>query len=229
VKDSVTVLSTLHRRARAARVTIAAVVVADCLAVGSGIPYSRYLRSLPPDTVIAAADAVPVEVAYALIAVLQTVAFVAAAVCFIRWFYHVYSNVPGITGRPTSHSPKWAGWGFVVPFLNVIRPQQIMRETWDAMLERWLREREDAAGPVPADRVTLWWTLFVAASVLNYFAGRLTWYATTAIETAQAALLTMAADGLDGIAGAATLVVVANVTRLQGLLLARRGSAATVS
>ena len=209
----------LRRLRTLATGSLAAVALTDALAIAAAIPYSSYLRSLPRQAVVADLEPVASEVFYGLVGLAQLLAFVGAAVCFVLWFHDVYGAVPAITGRATNHDRKWVFWGFVVPFLNIFRPQQMMRETWDVMLQRWLRDADGSPALVPADRVNIWWGLYIAMCVASYFSGRVAWLAVSAAENVFSTTLTQGADAISLVSAVVAIGLVRNVTRLQLLLL----------
>ena len=146
----------------------------------------------------------------------QLAAIVVAGVFFIRWFHRAHLNLTNFTDSSTSYNSRWAIWGFFVPFLNLVRPRQLMREVWDTTSRRWEEEPGRVVGLVrPTDRVNLWWGLFLATGFLGNFVGRIYWRATTAQETLHATWLTVFADAFGLSAVMVAIVLVRSVTALQ--------------
>ena len=79
-----------------------------------------------------------------------------ALVAFVGWFHRVYGNLRAL-GTPPRHATGWAIACWLVPFLQLYRPMQLMRELWRAA---------DAGSHL---RVALWW----AASLLFLFSASL--------------------------------------------------------
>jgi hypothetical protein len=148
----------LLRRSRAATESLWVIVWIDLAGVGIESWYSQYLRSVPPTAIVEELELVASQAAQGVVGILQFIALVTAAICFIQWFRQAYLNVAIVTGRANTHNPKWATWGFFVPVLNLFRPQQLMRENWDGTFARWVEEpsRTVKASP-PRDLVNLWW------------------------------------------------------------------------
>ena len=214
----------LQQRSTAAVAFLIVIAVADAIAVITAFPYAAYLASPPLDAVEPDLESAWPVLAYGLVALVQLPMFIVTAVFFIRWYHYAYSNVAAITGRPTTHDPKWTGWGFAVPFLNVVRPQQIMRETWDTMVQHWITESGGSAAKVPGDRVNLWWALFVLMSISGYFAARLGWDAASADQELLALRASQVNELISVGAACAAIVLVRNVTRLQRLILDHESS-----
>ena len=65
-----------------------------------------------------------------LIGSFQIWLFLGTSVAFLFWFHRVQKNLPALGGRELKYTPGWAVGGFFVPFLNLVRPIQVMREVW---------------------------------------------------------------------------------------------------
>lgn len=208
------------RRSRVAIAALRAVAGADLAAVLTGTWYVSYLRSLDPTEIIAELDLALAEAAYGIAGLAQTLALVTSAVCFILWFRRAYLNVEVFTKRATDHDAHWTIWGFFVPILNLIRPRQIMRETWDKTFSLWIERRpEPSAAPMRVDRVNLWWGLFLTAWISGNIASRVAWNAVTAQETLAATAILIAVNVADIAAAVVAIQVVRDVTGLQRSLL----------
>lgn len=103
----------------------------------------------------------------------------AAAAAFLIWFHAVHRNLPGLGGRELKYSPAWAVGGFFVPFLNLVRPVQVMREVWHASnpagTERDLSEtgpsiRNEMATPT---LVGWWWGLYLMSEIFGVLANQI--------------------------------------------------------
>jgi hypothetical protein len=191
------------------------VIVIDVVAIGSGVPYLRYLQSLDPQAVVAELDLVASESVYGLVGLAQFVSLLVAACFFIRWFQVAYANVERLSGRATAHHPGWVIWGFFVPVMNLFRPQQLMREIWDATYLRCVDEPSRVGPTLPADRVNLWWGFFLFGTVIGNVGGRLSWRAVTAADEIPVTVVLLAADCVEVVAGVAAVALVRSVTQMQ--------------
>lgn len=210
----------IGRRSVAARAGLWCVGLTDAIAIPAGFLYASYLESLDPDAVVEELELGGPELAYALVGVVQLIALTLAAVFFIRWFYLAHRNLGDLSGEPPSHASGWAIWGFFVPILNLIRPQQLMREIWTTTSGIWEREASRVVGLArPSDLVNLWWAFFLATSFFGNAVGRASWRATTTQEMLWATWATLFADAFDIAAVLVTLALVRNVTALQRPLL----------
>lgn len=208
------------RRSGAAKAGLWGVALTDAVAIPAGLIYARYLQSLDPTAVIEELELAASELAYALVGIAQLAALIIAAVLFIRWFHLAHRNLASLSDQVAIRDSRWTIWGFFVPILNLIRPQQMMREIWTITSDRWQEEAARVVGLTrPSDHVNLWWGLFLATSFLENVLARVTWQATTAQETLWATWATLFADAFDIAAVVVALLLVRSVTELQRPLL----------
>jgi hypothetical protein len=210
----------LIRRSRAARASLWGVVLTDAIAIPTGIVYARYLQSINPTAVIEELELVASELLDALVSLTQLAALIVAAVCFIRWFHLAHLNLRILSDKPIENDSRWTIWGFFVPILNLIRPQQLMREIWTISSDRWREASFRVVGLTrPTDLVNLWWGFFVLTSLIGNAVGRASLKATTAQETLWAAWSTIFANAFDMVAALVALALVRSVTQLQRPLI----------
>jgi len=71
-----------------------------------------------------------VTVLIVMIALIHIPIFIASIVVFLIWEYRSFNNLSALEARNLEFSPGWAiGWWFV-PFANLFKPFQAMRELW---------------------------------------------------------------------------------------------------
>lgn len=94
------------------------------------------------------------------------VAWVLTGVVFLVWLRRVYSNIAALRGRPPRHSKGWVVGSWFVPFLNFVRPKQIVNDVWVAS-EPDFESTPDFQEVGPPRFLIVWWVLFLAASFSN--------------------------------------------------------------
>ena len=188
----------LVRRSGGARASLWGVALTDAAAIPAGLIYAEHLGSLAPITVVEQLELVTSELVYGLVGLAQVAAMILAAFFFIRWFHLAHSNLSCLADEPSSYASRWAIWGFFVPILNLIRPQQLMREIWTITSGRWQQQPSRVVGLTrPSDQVNLWWGLFLVTNLIANAVGRVSWSATTAEETLWATWATVFSDAFD--------------------------------
>ena len=152
--------------------TAAAGLLALCgalhvVAVGVGATYSHGLSALLDGTA-GPSDVRGVENAYIGIGVVQAVALLATGIVFLFWFSRVDGVVRELGVADLRHSHGWAVGAWFVPFLNLVRPKQMVDDAW--------RGADPALPPggwmqatVPAPRwLSAWWALWIASSLIGW-------------------------------------------------------------
>jgi hypothetical protein len=102
-----------------------------------------------------------------MIGVIQALIFLITAVTFLIWIYQAHRNLPATGAQNLEYSPGWAVGGFFVPFLNIVRPFQVMREIWKASEP----DQEVAGGDYWKNSDTtpalgFWWFVWVGAGLM---------------------------------------------------------------
>src|SRR5262245_61248809 len=80
----------------------------------------------------AVAAATANDIRQGLIGLVQFIVVVTSAVLFLRWIHRANWNARALGAQGMEFSPGWSiGWYFV-PFANLWKPYQAMREIWRA-------------------------------------------------------------------------------------------------
>ncbi len=95
--------------------------------------------------------------------------FIALAVFFIRWFRRAYYNLHNLPGAYASLEEGWAAGAWFIPFLNLVRPYQIMKEIWEGT-QQFLAHRMT---PRSSALVNSWWAIYLGTNIFSGIASRL--------------------------------------------------------
>ena len=91
---------------------------------------------------------------------------------FLRWVYLSAKNAQSFSEDLMAYSPGWGAWGwYFVPFLNLVRPYQAMKEIFQFSEARSGERARDQPTPT---LVNAWWGLWILSGVLGQAAFRLT-------------------------------------------------------
>ena len=111
------------------------------------------------------------------IGILQFLITLATAAAFLTWFYRAHKNLPRLGARNLEYPPGWAVGGFFVPFLNLVRPYQVMREVWCRSYPPSPESGSTPEGQPPQPpTLTLvgwWWGLFLLSAALGRVSARI--------------------------------------------------------
>lgn len=90
-------------------------------------------------------------------------------VVFFMWLYRAASNVRAFGQQTLEFSPGWTvGWWFV-PFANLVKPLEAMREIWKASDPASIHREQGTrwvGSPAPTLLVA-WWATYVGGNVLS--------------------------------------------------------------
>ncbi|HSA94795.1 MAG TPA: DUF4328 domain-containing protein [Acidobacteriota bacterium] len=176
-----------------------------------------------------------------VLGILQLLLVIATTVIFLMWFHRVYKNLPSLGQRRPTFTPGWAVGFFFVPFLNLVRPFQAMREAWHGSDPGRLEPDVPSDGSEKRDRpatpplVGWWWGLCLISGVVSNIVGRIYFYASKngTLAEAQTASVLMVVSDLLSIPGAlVTIRLVGRLTRRQAekvRLISERGGPAAMA
>ena len=107
--------------------------------------------------------------AYVFVAGGYTVAFIASVILVAMWIHRAHANLHHVGIEGLEFTPGWAvGWYFI-PFANLIKPFQAMRELWNASMG----QSDSFSEPAPGE-VKYWWGTWIGGNILSNVAGRMT-------------------------------------------------------
>jgi hypothetical protein len=157
-----------------------------------------------------------------IIGVCQVLVLLATAITFFTWFYRSHKNLPALGVTGLKYSPGWAIGGFFVPFLNLVRPLQVMREVWHGSapespvgLTSAPMFAESTKQETPR-KVGWWWGLFLVSSFLGQMAFRLSLRDDPSLQVLEAtSWMTLGSDVADIAGLLVTVALVQTITSRQ--------------
>lgn len=197
------------RRGLVVTVLLAVAVVVDLVAVlGAFSRLDLIERLLADATLVTDAEIARSDAAYTGIGAAQLFVLLATGVAFIVWLVRAYDNAEMRLAYRLRHSRGWAIGSWFVPFLNFVRPKQIVDDVWRAS-----RPDREATPTVPP-YVHLWWLAFLLSGLVQRVIVRGTDDST--LEGLRSATrLGLLSDVLSLVAGLLAIVVVVQLTNRQ--------------
>ena len=147
-----------------------------------------------------------------------------SAITFIRWFRRAYNNL-GHTGYRLTYGEGWAAGAWFVPFLNWLRPYQIMRELYEGSRIA-IPQREAKQALLKGRRnLPFWWLFWLA----NNFLGQAIFNMSRRpqnMDTLQSiTTLSLISNGVGLVLCLLAIVVIRDYARVEHLLVAEEPSA----
>ena len=157
-----------------------------------------------------------------LIGLLQVPVFLGTGVAFLIWIYRAHRNLTALGGRELKYTPGWAVGSFLVPFVNLVRPMQVMREVWHGSDPSGIERDLSPAGPSirrhlgTPPLVVWWWTLFLLSSFVGNSIVRMTFAQDQTLDQLQTfTSLRVLSDLIDIPSAVVAVLLVGQITRWQ--------------
>ncbi|MFO0630324.1 MAG: DUF4328 domain-containing protein [Polyangiales bacterium] len=162
-------------------------------------------------------------------AMTQLAVLLVTGIVFLRWLHGATRCTRGLGGDTLRWTPKEAVTGFIIPFLNITRPFQIVRDLHDHLAPELLPAPQaqvvssEHAGyrsvelrePPPAVRlphasIGAWWGTFWLGNVFGNIAARQTGNTLDALQSMHT--LNTISDSIDVVSASLAIVMVRGVT-----------------
>lgn len=148
-----------------------------------------------------------------LVGLLQTALTIASIVVFLNWFRRAYGNLHRLNIKNLSHNETMANWSFVIPFINLYRPYQIMKEILQEMKRVVVTVVPTYRLQIGSSIVGLWWTCYIIRGVLGQIAFKSSMRAETLIELSNSSIAYIVSDSFDVIAIIVTILMIRQVAK----------------
>jgi hypothetical protein len=223
--DSRDAFRPLAGSAKAVVVCLALAMAADSLSSLSNWSAVRLIQEGMSTGSISPEDADAMDSQLGIIGLLQFATMVPAAIAFIAWLRKAYRNLAALSSRRPSYTLGWTIGAWFVPFLNLVRPFQIIREI------EWFSSspsETEAASPMFVPRASSllgwWWGTWTTCNVLSQVAFRLELRTESAAAFLGSAYVSMIGDLVGIVAGILAIQLVLAITRAQETAAARPGA-----
>lgn len=140
---------------------------------------------------------------FAFVYMAYVVLFIASVVLIGMWIHRAHANLfaAGLDGL--EYTPGWSvGW-FFIPFANLVKPFQAMRELWNES-----HGADNSFGGATPPSVGWWWGTFLAGNILSNIGTRIAISAPPGSSGAATGLMMSAAGGIVFSVGGWFLLVV---------------------
>lgn len=189
-------------------------IALDVLAILSGVLEYRLLNDFKNGVYTSEAAAVAAGEASDLrqrfIGIAQLLTFLVGGVLVLRWIHRANTNARELGAAGMEFTAAWSvGWYFI-PFANLWKPFQAMREIWQASSNpgNWKNQ------PVPG-LLGWWWTAWLISGLLGNYMFRLSLKAKEIDELLNVNVITQCVDIAGLLASLLLLSVVSRIHAMQ--------------
>jgi Domain of unknown function (DUF4328) len=149
---------------------------------------------------------------------------------FLVWLHRAHSNLQPLLAQNVEFTPGWAvGWWFI-PFANLVKPFQAVREVWvESDPDGGDGEASFLSASVRSAPVYMgvWWGLWLVSNIVSNIAGRI-YDPDTMSDVGLGALIFIIPSALSIIAAIPAIMVVKDITERQTARAANLGSRITL-
>ena len=132
-----------------------------------------------------------------VVAIANLICLIISVIYFIRWFRRAYYNLHQLPEARPDYSEGWAAGAWFVPFLNLVRPYQIMKEIWEGSQRAVAHRLGVMEG---TGFIGLWWAAHLISNIYSNIVTRISNNAATAEDLMSAHRLELIGDVLSIIA-----------------------------
>ncbi|MEO8628335.1 MAG: DUF4328 domain-containing protein [Betaproteobacteria bacterium] len=189
-------------------------IVVSLIAVISGMLEHRLLTRLTDGAFASQAEATAAahasDALQAVVASVQVITFLASGIVLLMWIYRANFNARALGAATMQFTPGWSvGWYFV-PFVNLWKPHQAMREIWQASANphNWRDES------VPS-LLGWWWFLWIVSNILGNASFRMSLAAKAISAMLAANIVTLIADIVETPLCVIVLLLVSRIYKMQ--------------
>jgi len=154
------------QRAKTAMIFLWVVFSLNIISLISECMQYNLLQSVLNGVLVTEEEASSNDMRERFISILYTLAYIPCGILFICWFRRAYYNLHLRTDY-LRYEEGWAAGAWFVPFLNLVRPFQIMRELYvetDALLTRRLEGYTERTNRM---LLGFWWAFWIISSILG--------------------------------------------------------------
>lgn len=138
-----------------------------------------------------------------IIGISQITLYLITVVVFCMWVYRMSRNANSIENSSLDTSPGWAVGYFFIPILNLWKPYQALKESYEAFIKY----------PSSNSVLSLWWFAWIVSNILGRIAFRIIMRAETLEELIRASVISIGVDAFDLFLTGMAILVVITVSR----------------
>jgi len=218
----VTPFSSGHQRAQLAVLFLVLFIVLDVIALAAGYSENALISGVASGQTITEAEAVANDSRQLIIGLLQFLEFVVTGIFFLMWIHRAHRNLPALGAQGLKYSPGWAVGGFFVPFLNIVRPFQVVKEIWKASgpdvhsgdASSW---QYSSTSPL----LGFWWASWILFSFLGQIGLRMSFRARSVDQLLIASRFNILSDALSAVCAVLVIVIIREIDARQELKIKR--------
>jgi hypothetical protein len=185
----------------ALRVLLIINIVVTVAAVFAGLYEYQTYKDLPPGFDINETF-LPSDAVNAIVGLIHALLYIILVIIFLRWIYRTNKNLGVLSGQPLRITPGWSvGWYFI-PFANLFKPYQAMKEIWEI----------SHINQFPTKTIlVLWWSCWLISGFLGELAIKFLIEAETMTGYIATTMTYIASDSFDVVLNIVALILITRI------------------
>jgi Domain of unknown function (DUF4328) len=152
---------------------------------------------------------------YSTVTIFGLIAYIATGVVFLIWEHRAYKNLPPLGVPRPDFSSGWVVGSWFVPFLNLVRPYQIVKYIWDKSDPETVSVGGGYYDTGGNFTLKAWWGIWLASNLVDRFLSRIYRNAEKLEDHVAAGWADIFSSGLLIIAACFAIAVVRDITSRQ--------------
>jgi len=140
-----------------------------------------------------------------VIGVSQTILYLVTTVFFAKWLYRMSRNAHAIGNKSLKYTPGWSIGYYFIPILNLFRPYQCLRESYESFIEKD-EAKDNWIFP-------LWWFAWLVSNIVGRALLKASIRAEELDELINASIMTISNDIFNVFLDVIALLLILLVTR----------------
>ncbi len=154
------------QRAKIAAIVIAIVLFTDVLNLASSLMQYELLDRIATGENFTQAEANANDLRETAVGILSVVMILISAITFIMWFRRAYYNLHQKINY-LKYDEGWAAGCWFVPFVNLVRPFQIMQELFNETIAYLKKMKQEIPFDTNTALLGFWWTFWIIDNIIG--------------------------------------------------------------
>lgn len=204
------------QRARIAIIFFIVIIILDAASFLSDYVEYGYMKKINAGLTLSDDKIELLEIVQGAFGLAYVLVFILVIIMFIRWFRRAYYNLALLVR--TESTDGWAAGAWFIPFYNLYKPKQIMKELWDKT-NRILKLDDSSYEPRDTTIIGFWWILWIVSNIGTNVSTRKYLRAETAEEFMESLSISMPMTILSMVAAVLVLLIIRKYSSMEQLLL----------
>jgi len=211
--DLVLARETEHKRARLTIYLLYACLALDIIAIATGLAQRALLLRALTGEGYTHEEGEANDARYSAVGRLQLLAFIITGIVWLIWLHRAYSNLGAMGTRKSRFTPGWAVGYWFIPFVNLVRPYQIVVDLWRR--SEGLNTSESVEHLPRPSVISWWWGVYLLSGVVGRLFASLAREASSVNDFITSTDVGMFADGIAIVSAILAISVVRGIDERQ--------------